>query len=280
MSLFNSFYTKPGPGVSLNEPRKKGFARLLELLGRDFTSYWKAGVLTSVCFVPSAACAFLAVDTGALVFVLLGGLLGGLGGPCLAGLYDTVLRTLRDEPGYWWHVYKKAVHRNAKSAVVPGMVTAFLLCLELYSARIVISMPEPSLLAAFCLLVSSVFILAMLSLYWVQFVLMELPAPVMLRNCVLLFFGILPRALGAAAWQLVYWTGAVLLLPFSFLVYLVTGPWLPALLSSLTVYAAVEKTFGIEEKLAQQREEADEAERAERAARYAQTRQDQQTETK
>ena len=38
MSIFSSFfggYNRPGPGVRPDEPRKKGFIRLLEILGRD-----------------------------------------------------------------------------------------------------------------------------------------------------------------------------------------------------------------------------------------------------
>lgn len=27
---------------------------------------------------------------------------GWLVGPALTGLYDTILRALRDEPGFWW----------------------------------------------------------------------------------------------------------------------------------------------------------------------------------
>ena len=31
---------------------------------------------------------------------------GLLAGPALAGMYDTVLRALRDEAGYWWVTYR------------------------------------------------------------------------------------------------------------------------------------------------------------------------------
>ena len=35
MGLFSFSYNKPGPGVSPDTPRKRGVARLLEVLGRD-----------------------------------------------------------------------------------------------------------------------------------------------------------------------------------------------------------------------------------------------------
>ena len=38
-----------------------------------------------------------------------------LAGPVLAGMYDTVLRALRDEAGYWWTTYRKAFKQNFKA---------------------------------------------------------------------------------------------------------------------------------------------------------------------
>ncbi|MFR8283105.1 MAG: DUF624 domain-containing protein [Faecalibacterium sp.] len=47
---------------------------------------------------------------------------GWLVGPALTGLYDTILRALRDEPGFWWHTYKRAWKQNFRSSLVPGIV--------------------------------------------------------------------------------------------------------------------------------------------------------------
>ena len=45
MGLFSFSYNKPGPGVSPDTPRKRGVARLLEVLGRDMGPFFKAGFL-------------------------------------------------------------------------------------------------------------------------------------------------------------------------------------------------------------------------------------------
>ena len=259
MGLFTARFTKPGPGVNKNEPRKKGLARFWEVLSREFSAFWAAGALAVLCFVPAAVCIALAVVTRALVFVLVGGVLGALGGPCMAGLYDTAMRGLRDEPGYWWHRYKKAVRRSAKASLLPGMLTALLVGLECFSAAILLGSEALSPFMLLCILLSSVVILAVLNLYWVQLVLMELPAPTILRNCVLLFFVQLPRALGAAVWQLLYWGAVWLFSPLSLAVFLLTSGWAPALAAALTVYAPLNDTFKIEETLAQQRAEAEPA---------------------
>lgn len=257
-------FSKPGPGVNPDEPRKKGAARLWEVLSREFSGFWAAGLLATVCFVPAAVCIYLAVATRALVFVLVGGVLGALGGPCLAGLYDTAMRGLRDEPGYWWHRYRKAVRRNAKASLVPAAVTTLLVGLEIFSAGLLLGSEALSPFMLLCILLSSVVLLAVSNLYWCQLVLMEMPGLAMLRNSVLLFFAKLPRALGAALWLLAYWFAAWLFVPLSLVVYLLTSAWLPALLAALTVYAPLNETFKIEETLAQRRKDEDAA--AKRAA--------------
>ena len=45
MALFNFHFDRPGPGVSPDAPRKKGPARFFEMLGRDFVSFYLAGML-------------------------------------------------------------------------------------------------------------------------------------------------------------------------------------------------------------------------------------------
>ena len=48
---------------------------------------------------------------------MLGGLVGGMiAAPFLCGIFDTVLRALRDEPGYWWHTYRNAWKQNWRDA--------------------------------------------------------------------------------------------------------------------------------------------------------------------
>ena len=55
-----------------------------------------------------------------------GGLLGGLiGGPFLSGMIDTTLRALRDEPGYWWHTYKRAWKQNWKQSLLRGALLGY-----------------------------------------------------------------------------------------------------------------------------------------------------------
>ena len=106
MGLFTRNFDKPGPGVSPDAPRKKGAARFFEILGRDFSTIWLAGILAMLGGLPFAAGVWFAVETHSLVPLVIAGVLGGMiAAPQIVGLNDTILRTLRDEPGYWWESY-------------------------------------------------------------------------------------------------------------------------------------------------------------------------------
>ena len=128
MGLFHQNFDKPGPGVSPDAPRKKGAARFFEILGRDFSTIWMAGLLALISSLPFALLLWLAVSTHSLIPMLAAGILGGMiAAPQIVGLNDTILRSLRDEPGFWWATYRRAWKRNVKASLLPGAVCGLLL---------------------------------------------------------------------------------------------------------------------------------------------------------
>ena len=62
MGLFHQNFDKPGPGVSPDAPRKKGAARFFEILGRDFSTIWMAGLLALISSLPFALLLWLTAD--------------------------------------------------------------------------------------------------------------------------------------------------------------------------------------------------------------------------
>ena len=104
MGLFpsaNDF--KAGKGVEKDAPRKTGIGRFFELVGRDMNSMFLANLLTCLGFVPVISLVYIGFLMNNLPVMLISAAVGGiLAGPVLAGMYDTVLRALRDEAGYWW----------------------------------------------------------------------------------------------------------------------------------------------------------------------------------
>lgn len=230
-------------------PRKSGLSRFLELLGRDFWKYFRAGSLALLGAAPFLIGMAFALQSHVLIFAPLAGVIGGaIAGPGLCGLADTILRGLRDEPGFWWHLYRRAWKRNAKASLLPGALGGGLLSVQVFllfhAGALGLGTAMGGALAAGVLIVLG------LSLYvWPQIALVELPFPLVLKNAALLFLGQLPRSLAALAILAVvfglgiqYFYVSVTLLPF-------VNFWLPVFPALFLIYPAINGAFKIEETL-------------------------------
>lgn len=256
MGLFSSDrYTRPGPGVRPDTPRKKGIARLMEVLGRDAWSYFRAGLLAFAGMIPFIFFLILAVDSHALVFILLAGIVGGMVAmPELVALADTILRSLRDEPGYWWQTYRRVWKRNLKESLLPGAVCGTVFAIQLFTFFM---LPEigASTSTLVMLLVSIVLTVGLFSYILPQIALLDLPFWGILKNSALLFLGYLPRSAGALVIQLVYWALIVLYYPLTMLILPFTSAWVPLAPALLCIYPALDKSFEIEKNIAKMRED-------------------------
>ena len=64
---------------------------------------------------------FYSVASSSILVLLPCSLLGGMiAGPFLAGMYDAILRGLRDAPLPWWDCYKKSWKQNWRGSLIPG----------------------------------------------------------------------------------------------------------------------------------------------------------------
>lgn len=100
MLFGRSEFIPEGAGISPDTPRKKGLARLVEIMSRDLDGIFLSGSLALLACVPAAALVGIALWMGSLPLCLLAACCTGwLVGPALTGLYDTILRALRDEAG-------------------------------------------------------------------------------------------------------------------------------------------------------------------------------------
>ena len=193
MALFNFHFDRPGPGVSPDAPRKKGPARFFEILGRDLMSFYLAGLLALVSALPFVFGVWFAVDTHSLVPLLLAGVLGGMiAAPQLCGLLDTILRSLRDEPGFWWATYRRAWKRNARASLLPGAICGLLLAMQIFT---VFHYDVSAGVVPGALLAVGLFLLLGLGEFlFAQVVLLDLPFAGLVKNSLFLFLGYLPRA--------------------------------------------------------------------------------------
>lgn len=255
--LSNLFgYNRPGPGVRPDEPRKKGAARWFEILGRDLGSFFKAGLLALLGFLPFMLLLSLAIASHAVIFVIAAGVVGGaLAMPQIVGMADTLLRSLRDEPGFWWVTYRRAWKRNWKGCLVPGMVCGLVIAGQLFTL-FHLRPDNDNLLMLVVMLILGMALSVGLTFYIVpQLALLDLPFLQLLKNSVLLFLGYLPRTAGAVAVQVVYWGAYLLFYPLTTLVLPFTNFWLPMSLSLLILYIPLDKSFHIEETIRKMRAE-------------------------
>lgn len=243
------FFNAPVPDSVAEEPPKTGFARLGELVRRDFWQLFLAGLLALVGILPFAIGVGLSAAAHNLPAALLVGAVGGMiAGPELCGMADTVLRGLRNEPHLWWETYRWAWKRNAKGALLPGGIGGLLLGAELFllSQAEVLSLGPGTQLA---MLAGAALLIGFFSYIWPQLALMELPFGTLIKNAALLFLGQLPRSIAALAVQAAYWMLMLehlnAVLPF----LIVTNFWVPFLLALFLVYPGIEKGFQVEKRI-------------------------------
>lgn len=254
MSLFNMHYDRPGPGVDPDTPRKKGAARFVEVVGRDLTSFWLAGLLTMLSAVPFVFGVWFSIVSHAVLPALLAGVLGGMiAAPQICGLQDVMLRSLRDEPGFWWTTYRRVWKRNAKASLLPGAIGGLILAMQIFSLYHMDAGQGAMMMVA--LLLGLIFLTGLAQYIFAQIALLDLPFGVVLKNAVLMFLGYLPRTMLGVLWQLLYWGVFALFWPFTSVLLVITGSWLPTLLGLMAIYPVLDKSFHVEERISQMREE-------------------------
>lgn len=249
LGFLNRNYANPGPGVEKDEPRKKGVARFLEIAFRDGWPMLGANAILCLAALPGCLGVSLAMTAGGPIVAILVGALGGmLAAPCLCGLCDLILRALRDEPGYWWHTYRKHFAENAKVSLLPGAVFGAITTAQIISIlQLLQTGGDTALLLGVA--ISAVFTTLIQVYFWPQLVLMELPLPAMVKNSVLLAFTSPARSLPAAIGTVAYWAVMLLWFPLTAIWLLVAGFSFINLFSLLMIYRPFNETFQIEEKV-------------------------------
>lgn len=229
--------------------RQTGFYRYRQLLSVRFGRWWRTNLLTLAGFAPLAAGIFYAVASGSLLVLLPCSILGGMiAGPFLAGMYDAILRGLRDDPLPWWDSCRRAWKQNWKSSLIPGAllglalgVYAFMAMLFWWAERA----PSPGTVALYLSALLAVLIIN--TLYWPQLVLFRQKASVHLRNCLLFCMKYFWRILGVGLLQLGYWIVFVLFAPWTLLLLPILGIWYILFLTQFLIYSQMDEALRIEE---------------------------------
>ena len=235
------------PHFNENE-RQTGFYHYRQLLSARFGRWWKINLLTLAGFTPLAAGLFYSVASSSVLVLLPCSLLGGMiAGPFLAGMYDAILRGLRDDPRPWWDGYQQSWKQNWRGSLIPGAllglaagVYTFMAMLFWWAER----SPSPGTVALY--LFSLLVVLIVNTLYWPQLVLFRQKASIRLRNCLLFWSKYFWRVLGVGVLQLVYLAVFVLFAPWTLLLLPVLGVWYILFLSQFLIYEQTDEAYQIE----------------------------------
>ena len=238
MGLFpsaNDF--KAGKGVEKDAPRKTGVGRFFELVGRDMNGMFLANLLACIGFLPVICLVYIGFLANSLPVMLASAVVGGiLAGPALAGMYDTVLRALRDEAGYWWVTYRRAFKRNFKASIAPGIFYCVVVTAQIFLVYFCFNMLSKGTNVGVPLWVATVLnllIFQMLFAYmWPQVVLLDQPF-----------------SLAASIVQILFWGVVILCMPLGLLLMLIFGFWFVTEVSCQIIYGDIEKVFHIEESI-------------------------------
>lgn len=255
MGLFpsaNDF--KDGRGVDKDTPRKTGLGRFFELVGRDMNGMFLANLLTCLGFIPVICLVYIGFLMNSLPVMVVSAAVGGvLAGPVLAGMYDTVLRALRDEPGYWWTTYRRAFRQNFKASILPGILYCVVVTLQIFIVYFCFSMLAEGINVGTGMWVAAVLNLVvfhMLFAYmWPQVVLLDQPFHQTLANSIRCMLAFLPHALAASIVQILFWGLVILCMPLGLLLMIVFGFWFTCEICCQIVSGDLERVFHVEEQI-------------------------------
>ncbi len=257
MGIFRQNFDRPGPGVAKDAPRKTGLLRYGEILGRDAGSLFKAGLLVGLAYIPvGLAAGFGLFSLSMPVTLLCAGVGGLLTGPLLAGLYDTTMRALRDEPGYWWHTYKRAMKANWKQAMVVGVILNLLVATQIFTALALMLGVMQGSLAFLVGLGLNVMITSMVATCLLpQLVVLDAGLGTLFKNALFFAVGFAPRVFAAAILQVAWWVLFLLFMPATAILVPFIGFWPIVLGATLIVYKPMENALDLEARLAAHREQ-------------------------
>jgi len=260
MSLFKRDFSKAGPGVAKNEPRKVGAARFFEIITREYRDLMKVNLFFFLCVLPSILLFFVGL-LGIFEFALMLSLIAAYPvGSAYAASVFCITRMLRDDPGFVWEDLKRKFKENRRQAAVAGFIVAmflytqlFMFWLPLLADWAVVSSPW----IIFGLILFLLFI--MISPYvFMHYAYITLPTFKIIKNSTLLALSNIGRSFAGAVCGLIPWVLLIGFLPNTFLFF----PLIPLfiivlslLLTLMWVWPVFNKHFAIEETLIKEQQE-------------------------
>lgn len=256
LGLFSTNYNKPGPGVPKDAPKKKGIMRLFEILGRDFGNLIKVNFLFFVCSVPTIVITWFYVLTLNFEGFYLGFFIIALAllwtasfllGPAIAATQAVIVDMVRDKPGYVWHTFKDKFKSNFKQASLLGIFFSTLYFLEFIGVYLYLQTNLKSLnVLVIALFLFNLILVISVSLYaFLQEIYLDLKNFAIVKNSLLLTFGMAKRSLPATLLTIVIVFAFAIFLPLTGILYIIILPAFVFLVADMWLWPTMEKTFHI-----------------------------------
>ena len=251
-----AFLTPDDPSYDLSV-RQTGFNRYKQCLSFYGAHWFQVGLLTTVGALPLATGIILSVMSSSVLVLIPSSILGGMIlGPFLAGMFDAVLRGLRDDPNNWWANYKRSWKQNWAGSLLPGAFLGLFIGMYAFMASLFWwsqVAPSPGTVALY--LFSGLILIVFTTLFWPQLVLFQQSMANRLRNIILFTAKYLWRVIGAALLQMAYFAVLILFAPWTLLVVPFLGVWYIIFLSQFILYDRLNMELRIEEQFAAASEE-------------------------
>ena len=233
--------------------RQTGFYRYRQLLSECAGHWFLVHLITLAGAVPLAAGVALSIMSSSVLLLIPCSILGGMiFGPFLAGLYDAILRGMRDDNTARWANYRKSWRQNWKGSLLPGGALGLLLGMYAFMAALFWwSERSPSLGTVALYLFSGLLAMVFTTLYWPQLVLFQQTVVNRLRNIILFTSKYVWKVFGAALLQMLYVAILVLFAPWSLSIVPFLGLWYIVFLSQFILYDALNAELHIEEQFQQ-----------------------------
>ena len=228
--------------------RLTGFNRYRQLLYFYTLRWMKVNLLTVLGSVPLAAAIILSLATSSIVVLIPSTIVGGMiFGPFLAGMFDSIMRGLRDAPDEWQEHYKKSWKQNWKDSLFPGAIFGLLSGMFIFMIRVMwVAQVAPDWGTMALFLFSFMLFLIITTLYWPQMVLFKQNLGWRLKNIILFTAKHFWKMFRVALLELIYILLYALFAPWTLALVPFIGFWYIIFLSELLIYKEFNEDFNVE----------------------------------
>jgi uncharacterized membrane protein YesL len=262
MGFFKRNYSKPGPGIEKDEPKKKGIQLFIRIMSEDGWDLMKMNFLFFISMITSFSFFLLwlfdMLNTLALVISLITAL--PVGGAIVACFF-CITKILRDEPGYFWNDFKRKFKENCKQAAIPGIVyMAFIYAQILQIALVGMGIISINIIYVVIFVIVTLLFGMITPYIFLQIAYINIKTSKILKNSIFLPFANIGKSFRGAVSSgviyiifLLFFPTSLVFIPFPIFMILY-GFSLPWLFCLMFIWPIVNNRFAIEETIQKQRE--------------------------